>query len=71
MGLRLSEALNPEEITGERPWPVYKMEIKSRGAAVEGVWRALEAEDWRDKLGLGSKRLQLTHKGVWAFPIGN
>lgn len=45
--------------------------MKSRGAAVGDVWRGLEAEDWRGRLGLGSKRLQLSHKGVWTFPIGN
>ena len=45
MGLRLSKALNPEKISGEKPWPVYRVQVKSRVAAAEDVWRALEEKN--------------------------
>lgn len=72
MELRPPEALNPERIRGERPWPVYREEVKSRGAAVEGAWRPPEAEAWSSP-GSGSKRLQLSPHfvGVWIFLLGN
>lgn len=69
---RPAETLNAEKTTGfEKPRPAYRADVKSRGAAVEGVWGALEAEDRRGRLGLGSKGLQSPHKAVWTFPIGD
>lgn len=60
MGLRPPEAPNPERIRGERPWPVYKEEVKSREAVVERAWKPREAEARRSRSGSGSEGLQLS-----------